>query len=1522
MTSCPELAIFNLQHGMRLIWEKLPDNFQTKWRSRYLRHEYETGSPPDFALLIEFLERFVKEVSHPSFVNVNKTPLYRSVRALVTVNESPEKAILNCKYHDSDTHSILDCKAFAKLPFLDRKKFVIDNRLCFICLESHFSDKCPNKSHVKCSKCSKSHCSSMHYDNVSPQTNSKFDSESHIKNSCTKICGSPNSHKICSKTLHVEITVEGHSKTLNCLCILDEQSNASFCDPELVKYFNITPVQTNYSLSTMTSRRNLSGQKVSNLLIRGIGCSKWFSLPPLLTHPNLPDTKSEMATRDIVSEHKHIRRFARHFPVSHPEAEVMILVGANAGDLMRTKPFGNVYPFVHETPLGYALVGPSCSKKDVPNDSPSVLRALRTSLETVNCDHTSADIIFEKDVFPCLGKFPFKSFIDDDLPGPSQEDTKFIQLMEREVTVNDRGNLQLPLPLRDDAKLPDNQSAVYYRTKNTLSKLLRSPEKLTASLNAFEVYLKSGHVEEITSEEGQPNFTYYIPIFPVYQEPKKKTRLVFDSSAIYHGKSLNSALMQGPDVNNSLIGVLLRFRLDEVAVVADIEQMFHAFYVPQDQTNLLRFFWFSENNPSKDIVPFRAKVHIFGNKPSPAIATFALKYTTLHPDAQSKSEACNFIRDNFYVDDALYSCDSTQNAVQVLKDARDILGHYNIRLHKIMSSHPAVVEKFPQSEVGNMDDAFNLTSEHSPNKTLGVVWSPKADTLSLSPNIPQREYTKRGLLAVVSSVYDPLNFVCPFMLRGRLLLRKIIPPKGFTDPDVVDLDWDDPLPAKFFGEWKVFVESLKDACSINIRRCYKPHNFGVSTHNEVHCFSDASIEAIGFVIYLRQFNSIGEVSVSFLFANSKVTPRSANTIPRLELCAALEAADAVTKVKAELNLDIHACYFYTDSKIVLGYLANSEKRFSRYVSRRVENILRQSLLSQWNHIEGAANVGDLASRPQTMKNLLDSDWLTGPTFLQSRDPLEETTFVNNDVQELPELKCCTNLSHEVPPISNDTVNHICSITNSWFRARRILANVLKFVHLLKMRGRMCPGCEVCNLNLTHSATVFIQASQCIFKSTIDKLQSGSCLPASDKLSSLSPFIDDAGTLRVGGRLKHSAFPADVNNPVLLPPHSAVTSMILQDCHVQVGHQGRHLTGGRVRQCGYHIHKGSSAIKNFINQCVTCRRLRGKCQDQLMADLPPDRLEETPPFTNVGIDLFGPYLIHDGKTTRTQRSTKKVWGLMITCLVSRAIHIELVPYLDTPSLQLALRRFYALRGTCKRIRSDQGTNLMGARNQLFDIQQLKTDALKSGIEWEVNPPAASNMGGVWERKIGSVKRIMESKLYLCDKSSLSRDELNTYLQECASIINNTPLWEVSTHPDDPSPLSPANLLTLRDSPNPAPLESFTESDLNSYGKNRWHRVMFLCDEFWRRWQSHYLALLQRRNRWLKPNHAIQIGDIVLVKGTNKRNDWPMGRIASIKYSKDNLVRSAVIRLPSKDSGKPRYLERSIRDTVLLVSSPPE
>ena len=317
-----------------------------------------------------------------------------------------------------------------------------------------------------------------------------------------------------------------------------------------------------------------------------------------------------------------------------------------------------------------------------------------------------------------------------------------------------------------------------------------------------------------------------------------------------------------------------------------------------------------------------------------------------------------------------------------------------------------------------------------------------------------------------------------------------------------------------------------------------------------------------------------------------------------------------------------------------------------------------------------------------------------------------------------------------------------------------------------------------------------------------------------------------------------------------------------------------------------------AVSSFIQKCVMCARIRKQPLCPKMADLPPCRVEQSPPFSYVGLDAFGPFTVTEGRQTRRNSSLKKVWAIIFICMYSRAVHIEMVPFMDTASFRNALNRFFAIRGVCKQIRSDCGSNFVGARAQMeaeFSLSSLQGIAKSQGIQWITNPPGGSNFGGSWERAIGSVRKILDFSLIKLGARHFTRDEFNTLLQEATCIINNTPLYEISPEPDYPLPITPAHLLTLKDSPNPVPPEQFQDSDLLAYGMRRWKRVQVIADDFWKKWRFNYLQNLQQRKKWCKNIKNLEVGDVVIVKQKmTRRNNWNIARVESVIPSPDGVV----------------------------------
>ena len=285
---------------------------------------------------------------------------------------------------------------------------------------------------------------------------------------------------------------------------------------------------------------------------------------------------------------------------------------------------------------------------------------------------------------------------------------------------------------------------------------------------------------------------------------------------------------------------------------------------------------------------------------------------------------------------------------------------------------------------------------------------------------------------------------------------------------------------------------------------------------------------------------------------------------------------------------------------------------------------------------------------------------------------------------------------------------------------------------------------------------------------------------------LDPFLDESGILRIGCHLVNCDIAFGERHPALLPKKHPVTKAILYHFHQRISHQGRSTTLNEVRSQGFWIINAGHSIGGIISKCVTCRKLRGKTSAQQMANLPEDRLEACPPFTKVGMDFFGPFLIKE------RRSQIKRWGCIFTCLYSRAIHLEVATSLSTDAFINVLRWFVSLQGEVRRLRCDRGTNFVGADNELtaalneIDKERVRRYLTEEHCEFVFNPANASHMGGVWECPIRTVHSILASLLRDLG-THLDDDSLRMLMAEAAAIVNSQPLSLDNLN--DPTSLSP-------------------------------------------------------------------------------------------------------------------------------------
>ncbi|CAK1580300.1 unnamed protein product [Parnassius mnemosyne] len=432
---------------------------------------------------------------------------------------------------------------------------------------------------------------------------------------------------------------------------------------------------------------------------------------------------------------------------------------------------------------------------------------------------------------------------------------------------------------KKDAEMPGNYETAIKRLVSIEKKLDRD-ENLKQKYNEHMNSLVQKGYAEIAPKTNTPGRTWYLPHFDVHNPIKpEKFRIVHDAAAKTKGVALNDFLLTGPDLLQSLPGVMMRFRRHNVAVSADIAEMFMQVKVRPEDRDALRYLW-RGNRRNEAPQEYRMTSIIFGAASSPCTAIYAKnwnakKYVEKYP------EAVEAIIQNHYMDDYLDSFQSVEDAMRISKEVRDIHKNAHFTLRKWVSNAPEIVRELePDREA---TESVDLSNNENEEKILGLIWKPSTDQLSfnlklarLPIDVLHKKPTKREALKIVMSLYDPLGLASPVTIRAKQILQEAWR-RG--------TDWDQELDEDLTEQWSAWIQHLKRLKLVSIPRCYP--GFSNACSLQVHVFTDASESAYATAVYWRAMTPDGKVHVSLVMAKAKVAPLKVTSIPRLELQAAV-----------------------------------------------------------------------------------------------------------------------------------------------------------------------------------------------------------------------------------------------------------------------------------------------------------------------------------------------------------------------------------------------------------------------------------------------------------------------------------------------------------------------------------------------------------------------------------------------------------------------------------------------------------
>ncbi|KAK7889113.1 hypothetical protein WMY93_024673 [Mugilogobius chulae] len=1388
-----------------------------------------------------------------------------------------------CPFCDNHKHSLNSCPNFKFLSLSQKHSWIKDNNRCWRCGREHRSAECDLK--MRCKTCNSRHLLALH------EVGEKGPLRSDKPERKPDLVGANKStlNQAAEEVLYIgkppqsgrallkisKVILRNGDQALETYAVLDDGSERTLLLHSGAQQLGLQGKPEDLPLRTVRQELQvLHGAAVSFTISPASSPTMVYNIQEAFTAPKLGLGQHSYPTKDLQAKYTHLRKL----PIpAFKDIVPLLLIGSDHPHLVTpVEPvvFGPPgAPVAVRTRLGWSLQGPTHNLKQFLTDQ----RCFFTSF-----GNPPADIYHHVEKLWQMDVLPWRS---EKISVRSRQDHEAIECLEKKTTrVEVDGVNRYATPLLRVKSFPNLSapiSAVLPQLRNTERRLVKAPDLAQVYNAEIQRLEQAGYVDRLPPGAENTTSSWYIPHHLV--EHNGKPRVVFNCSFQFRDVDLNKLLLPGPNLSPSLLAVLLRFREHCVAFSSDIRGMFHQIRLLPEDKPLLRFLW---RNLRRDLEPtvYQWNVLPFGTTCSPCCATYALqRHVTDHtqPDANVR----NTVLRHFYVDNCLQSVESVQEAKSLITQLQKLLAEGGFELRQWASTHPETICHLP-AELRSASAEKWIAQGHpgQQESALGLQWDCEKDTLSFKARVavvPGEAVTMRSIYRVLASQYDPLGFLVPYSTRAKIIIQHLWDKKR---------DWDDPaLPDHLLTAWREWEGELPLLRSIELPRCYTTPELDSSTcQREIHVFCDASEQAYGSVAYLRTESPQGVVQVAFITARSRVAPKKQQSIPRLELCAALTGAQLAKLLKTELTLPILRCVLWTDSTTVLTWLQSESCRFKVFVGTRVAEIQDLTAGDTWRYVESASNPADNITRGKPLASLMsDSPWGQGPTFLRcSPDTWPQTPQLQTDETPTDELK----------------KPHFCGLTTTpshlpdakqFSSFKDLLAATIQSQHGAAAGSLTADDYQQAQLSLLQ------QVQLDSFPSDYAQLQSGKPVAKSSRLLKLAPEFDvNNQIIRVGGRLRHGdALEPDTVHPIVLDAKHPITFLLIQDYDEQLHHAGPERVFSEMRR-KYWLPGGREAIRRFQRNCQECQKWRGRPQVPKMADLPPSRLRILKPaFFSTGVDCFGPYSVKSG------RRSEKRWGIIFKCMTTRAVHIELLSSLDTDSFLLSMRRFIARRGKPFELISDQGTNFRGGERELREAfatlaPDLQAQLASQQIHWKFNPPNAPHFGGCWEREIRSVKQALQVTL---GAQLVSAEVLHTLLVEIEGILNSKPLGYTSADIADPDPITPNSLLIGRPDAS-LPQVVYPASEL--LGSKRWRHSQLLADHFWRHFIRFYLPSLQARQKWNAENPDLHLGKTVLIVDPQlPRSLWPVGKVTSVSSGLDGKVRSAEVKVGDKTYTRP-------------------
>ena len=1081
---------------------------------------------------------------------------------------------------------------------------------------------------------------------------------------------------------------------------------------------------------------------------------------------------------------------------------------------------------------------------------------------------------------------------------------------------NEAGKYECRLPFKDEhSSIADNYDIAQKRLNSLVNRLKRNPETLHDYNNVIQDQLNAGVIEEVSNtDESNAGNVYYNPHREVIRADRQTTKLrvVYDASSKSKNEtSLNEHLDSGPNLVPLVFDILLRFRSQKVALIGDLEKAFLNIIIHPSHRDYLRFLWYDDvfaDNPT--LKTFRFTRLVFGLTSSPYVLNATIRHH-LNKYRQIYPEFVSTVENSLYIDDFASSQNSEEQCFELYRKLKTIFaeGGFNMRkwasnnkslISRIEEAEKQKIEKENKNEQISKSDIRNIICSEENVKVLGLTWHLNEDNLEatfsnlITTSLCER-VTKRVVLSTTARFYDPLGMLSPVVVPLKEIFQKICELK---------INWDDELPLEISSKWLKIVQDIIETKQIKYPRCLMSDiDMNDVQGIQLHGFADSSQVAYSACIYIR-IQTLHRTVIRLVCSKTRIVPLKKDTIPRLELIAALMLAVLMTSVynALKITININEIHCWTDSQVVLHWIRSNKTTKQTFVNSRIDQIQKLVGKDCWEYCPTNLNPADIASRGILCSKIVSNSlWWNGPPYLQQEK--EFWPKMNSAPSQTEEIiSNVVSVENKQQPNLNAII--VCEKFNSYNKLIRSTAQVFRFINILKSKiGKMLVVSE----NEPKNINSTIKQAKILWQKHVQNEFDFSGKDR-DVKENLNVFADENGVYRVGGRLQNAPIPYNAKHPIILPRKHHFSNLAVWKSHLELKHNGVNETLIQLRT-EYWIPKGRQFVKSVISKCTKCKEIHGKAYDTPVAPpLPCFRVSEDSAFTNVGVDFAGPLFVRD--IYDKSKKMHKCYIALFTCANTRALHLELVPSLKADPFIRALKRFMSRRGITKLIISDNGTTFLDSKVQTY-VQNLN-------ITWKFNVPTASWWGGWWEICVKLTKLCLRKTL---GKAKVTYEELNTVLIEVEGILNSRPLTYVSEEFSEP-PITPSCLVIGKRILDQHGSDSLESNHISVTKRARYLET--LLHHFQNRFKKEYLPSLRekQRSKLRKARRIVKIGDIVHIhKDKSPKHCWSMGKVIRLLPGKDKIVRAVELKTHNK-AGKLIVMKRPIQHLYPLEISQEE